>query len=251
MGMLALALVVSLAASPVTLESGNEPLFPQVRELSDAQLDRAEALARYGHPNEMWRYRALRALKHDQPERAAEYFRQAGFYADKYSQHALSLLYWHGVGVERDRAQAYVWADLAAERGYRDLLVLREKMWMEMGAAQRSHALLVGEKMYASYGDAAAKPRMEQAMRRALASVTGSRLGATTDRVLVMTRNDFGKTTGAEISARDLYRPSRWNAKTYWQEQNRQWDAKVIVLLPEPVDPQPAPAAAPEGHPNP
>lgn len=251
MAVMALTLMVSLAASGTVLESSKEPLFPQVRQLSDVQLDRAEAASRYGHPNEMWRYRALRARKQKQPERAAGYFRQAGSYADKYSQHALSLMYWHGVGVGQDRAQAYVWADLAAERGYQDLLVLREKMWLEMDAAQRTQALLVGEKMYALYGDAAAKPRMEQAMRRALASVTGSRVGATLDSVRVMVLDDKGKKTGADISERALYAPQRWNAKAYWQEQNRQWDAKVIVLPPEPADAQPAPAARGEGRPGP
>lgn len=177
MGIAAIVLAAGMSMPAVALESGTDPLFPQARELSFLEIDRAEALARYGHPNEMWRYRALRALKLGQHARAAEYFQRAGLYADKFSQHALSLLHWHGVGVERDRAQAYVWADLAAERGYRDLLLLREKMWLEMGAAQRARALQLGEAMYREYSDESAKPRMEWAMRRALASATGSRVG--------------------------------------------------------------------------
>jgi len=237
MGIAALVLAAGLAMPALALESGTEPLFPQARALSFLELDRAEALARYGHPNEMWRYRALRALKLEQPERAAEYFQRAGLYADKFSQHALSLLHWHGIGVDQDRARAYVWADLAAERGYRDLLLLRERMWLEMDAAQRAQALQLGEAMYREYGDAAAKPRMEWALRRALASATGSRVGATTDRIEIL---EYGATEGVNLSARDFYATERWRADRYWRGQDRQWKAKVIVLPPEPVPDAPA-----------
>lgn len=237
MGIAAVVLAAGLAMPTVALDSGADPLFPQARALRFIELDRAEALARYGHPNEMWRYRALRELKRGRPGQAAGYFRQASRYADKFSQHALSLLHWHGVGVERDRAQAYVWADLAAERGYRDLLLLREKMWQEMSAAQRAQALQLGEAMYREYGDEAAKPQMEWAMRRALASATGSRVGATTDRIVFW---EYGATEGVNLSARDFYATERWKAERYWREQDRQWNARVIVLPPESVPDAPA-----------
>jgi hypothetical protein len=243
MGMAAIVLAVGLAVPTVALESGTDPLFPQVRALSFTELDRAEALARYGHPNEMWRYRALRALKLEQAGRAAEYFQRAGLYADKFSQHALSLLHWHGIGVERDRAQAYVWADLAAERGYRDLLLLREKMWLEMSAAQRAQALQLGEATYREYGDAAAKPRMEWAMRRAFAAITGSRVGATTDRVKFA---PGGAVEGLGLAPQDFFADRRWSADRYWRGQDRQWEAKVIVLPPEPVPDAPAAEGSPD-----
>lgn len=199
-------------------------VVPQLRELTFAQLDRAETMARYGHPNEMWRYRALRALKLEQAVTARRYFRHAARYGDKFSQHALSLMAWHGVGGAADRTQAYVWSDLAAERGYRDLLLVREKMWMELNAAERTNTLLLGEAMYEIYGDEVAKLRQQWAMRRALASATGSRVGATTDRVEFL---------GGEIRARDFYAPERMDEDIYWREQDRQWKARVIVSPPE------------------
>jgi hypothetical protein len=139
-------------------------------------------------------------------------------------------MHWHGVGAAADHARAYVWADVAAERGYRDLLLVREKMWQEMDAGQRARALLLGEEMYAQYGDAAAKPRMEWAMRKALASATGSRVGATTDRIEIL---EHGATAGLGLSARDFHERERWRAETYWREQDRQWNGRVIVLPPE------------------
>lgn len=232
--MIAVACVFAAARAQPTAQ-----ILPQTREISFFQIDRAEAMARYGHPNEMWRYRALRALKLEQQERALDGFRHAARFGDKFSQHALSLMYWHGVGTAVDRARAYVWADLAAERGYRDLLLVREKMWLEMNTAQRAQALLLGDGLYIEYGDAIAKPRMEWAMRRALADATGSRVGASKDRIQIL---NYGATEGIGVYARDFFADERWNAKTYWREQDRQWEAKVIVLPPEQLpDPPPSP----------
>lgn len=235
----AIVLVACLFAAAAGAQPTTQ-FLPQTRELSLFQLDRAEAMARYGHPNEMWRYRALRALKLEQPQRALEDFRRAARYGDKFSQHALSLMHWHGAGTTMDRAQAYVWADLAAERGYRDLLLLREKMWMELDARQRARALLLGEEMYAQYGDEVAKPRMEWAMRRALATATGSRLGFEKDRIRFLTgqRSPLSATDGLGLSGRGYYADERWKPDVYWREQDRQWEARVIVRpleqLPDP-----------------
>jgi TPR repeat protein len=92
---------------------------------------------------------------------AANDFRVAASYADKYSQHRLSLLYWHGVGVEKDRVQAYLWADLAAERGYTEFLAVRERMWRQLDEAERAAAVERGPALYEHYGDPAAKQRQK------------------------------------------------------------------------------------------
>lgn len=92
---------------------------------------------------------------------AANDFRIAASYADKYSQHRLSLLYWHGVGVEKDRVQAYLWADLAAERGYTEFLAVRERMWRQLDEAERAAAVERGPALYEHYGDPAAKQRQK------------------------------------------------------------------------------------------
>ncbi|MBX3711659.1 MAG: sel1 repeat family protein [Lysobacter sp.] len=92
---------------------------------------------------------------------AADDFRVAASYADKYSQHRLSLLYWHGVGVEKDRVQAYLWADLAAERGYTEFLAVRERMWRQLDEAERAAAVERGPALYEHYGDPAAKQRQK------------------------------------------------------------------------------------------
>jgi hypothetical protein len=71
------------------------------------------------HQDLLWRRRALRAYGKGYPSRAAVYLQRAAKYADKPSQATYAEMLWNGDGVERDRALAYVWMDLAAERGYR------------------------------------------------------------------------------------------------------------------------------------
>jgi TPR repeat protein len=215
---------IAAMAMSAMAQSHSSDVLPQARTMIFFELERAEAMARYGHPNEMWRYRALRALKLDQPSRALASFRNAARYGDKYSQHALSLMYWHGLGTAPDRVQAYVWSDLAAERGYRDLLLVREKMWMQLDAAQRALARSLGEENYARFGDEVAKPRLEWEMRKALASATGSRLGFAKDRIA------FVRLDGVDISGRDFYAPERWRAQDYWRTQDAPWNGRVIVL---------------------
>src|SRR5262245_5705052 len=105
----------ALAAPSLELTSAS---FMQV----DAQIKSAK-----GHPNEEWRLNGLKAYLSGHYTEAVDRFERAAGYADKYSQHYLSLIYWHGQGVTADRVRAYIWSDLAAERGSRRLLAIREK----------------------------------------------------------------------------------------------------------------------------
>ena len=90
-----------------------------------------------GHPNELNRWHGLWAYQNGRVDEAREHFERAAMYGDKLSQHALTLMYWNGdEGVARDPVVAYVWADLAAERGNsQDLLRLRERIWRELTPA--------------------------------------------------------------------------------------------------------------------
>ena len=85
-----------------------------------------------------------------------------------------------GLGRAADAAEAYAWADLAAERGYREFLVLRERIWEGLDETQRGRALALGTQLYAEYGDAVAKPRLERLLRIGLAQKTGTRSGSQT-----------------------------------------------------------------------
>ncbi|KAG1385049.1 hypothetical protein G6F59_017638 [Rhizopus arrhizus] len=67
--------------------------------------------------------------------------------------------------------------DLAAERGYKGFLELRERYWAALSEAEQVQAVTEGEAVYARFGDAAAEPRLALAMRREQKRMTGSRTG--------------------------------------------------------------------------
>lgn len=111
-----------------------------------------------GYYNEYYRFKAAREASKGDWAHAARLFEIAARYGDKYSQHRLSLIHWHGIGAPKDRIEGYIWADLAAERGYPSLLAIREKMWEALTAEERAAVPARGKPRYAKYGDAVAMP---------------------------------------------------------------------------------------------
>ena len=216
----------------------SEPL-----RLTDAKFHQVASMehAAEGRPNEEARLAALRAHLQGEHATAVAHFRRAAYYADKYSQHALSLLYWHGVGTPADRVQAYVWADLAAERGRRQLLLVRERMWQELTAAERKEAQSVGPAYYARYGDEVAQPRAESIMRRFARNMTGSRVGFDGQMLEIAGRPSGGQFApqmggsasaymGSAAATRDeLYGETRNNFAAYWDDQDQLLDGHVEV----------------------
>src|SRR3546814_17375883 len=77
------------------------------------------------------------------------------------SQGMVAEMLWNGDGVERDRALADAWMDLAAERGYAGFHGLRERYWSALDEAGRARALEAGQEVYAHSGPAAPTPRKD------------------------------------------------------------------------------------------
>lgn len=129
------------------------------------------------HPDIKWRLEGFRLYDQGDYTEAVKRFLKAARYGDKVSQAMVSEMHRLGQGVPADMAAAYAWMDLAAERGYQDLVVEREKIWASLDEAQRKDAVRKGSGIYREYGDAVAKPRMERILLRASKERTGSRLG--------------------------------------------------------------------------
>lgn len=234
---IALALCVgamgsALAAPPVVLT-----------DASFLEIDSMVVPAK-GRPNEELRLRGLKSYQTGNYRDAVEAFEGAAYHADKYSQHYLSLIHWHGVGVPVDRVQAYIWADLAAERGNsRPLLAIREKMWAQMDQQQQAGMEVRGAAYYARYGDAVAKPRTEGKMRAFARDMTGSRIGYRNQRLEVSgppVNGTFITDVGSNVAAYfisqaaspdELYGKEGGLARLdgYWREQDRMLDGKVDV----------------------
>ena len=181
------------------------------------------------HPDMLNRLRAMEALERGQPDQAAGYFRKAAHFADKQSQAAYAEMLWEGRGVPQDRPLAYAWMDLASERGFKVFLGFRERYWNALDEAERARAVAVGEEVYAEYGDAVAKPRMERVLRRAKRYMTGSRVGFVGAKRVIIP----GPGGGIEIGGDQFYEKRFWEPRQYWHWQDEivegMRDGKVIV----------------------
>ena len=182
------------------------------------------------HPDMLNRKRAMEELERGKPARAAVYFKRAARYADKQSQAAYAEMLWEGRGIAQDRPAAYAWMDLASERGYTLFLGFRERYWNALNKDERERALEVGEKVYASYGDDVAKPRLERVLLRAKRKITGSRVGMVGQLLEIVIPGPGGRMV---VDASTYYDKRYWEPANYWQWQKEIVDGakegKVIV----------------------
>lgn len=201
------------------------------------------------HPNELNRIYANKAAASGNWRDAAKSFRIASRYADKYSQHRLSLLYWHGVGVTADRVMAYVWADLAAERGYPQFLAIRESMWRELTPEQQAEVPKRGRGIVDEYADAVAKPRFERALAQGKRQRTGSRTGFDAGALIstVGPGNQlFGSIGG--VNLKGMYDASRTDPQKYWAFEDKVWKEGLVTVGEIEDAPK---SRKPESDPNP
>ena len=172
-----------------------------------------------GHPDLHFRQLGLQAYGKDKLEAAFRYFQRASLYGDKPSQGMVGEMLWLGRGVTQDKAQGYAWMDLAAERGYRTFLQMRERYWSELDEAQRARAVEQGRAIYARYGDEVAEPRLARVLRRASKSATGSRTG------FVGSLKIYVPGLGGEqvIDGSTFYNPKYWDPVQYRAWQDAVW----------------------------
>lgn len=185
------------------------------------------------HPDFRWRRAALVEIEAGRQQLAQKYLERAARYADKSSQALIAERYWQGEGVSRDRALAYAWMDLAAERGYVLFAGHREKYWASLDRAERARALSVGQAVYAEYGDEVAKPRLEALLRRGQSRMTGSSAGSRNG-VQVYAAPSFNPSGGAGIGKHgtanpiayigpllpNYYAAHLWKPDLYWKWQD-------------------------------
>ena len=95
------------------------------------------------HPDLRWRKEGLGHYEDGRLDLALEALKRSARYADKGSQALVAEMYWKGEGTPVDRAAAYAWMDLAAERGYKDFLAVREHYWSELSPEEPNRAQLI------------------------------------------------------------------------------------------------------------
>src|SRR5688572_22404790 len=81
------------------------------------------------HYDQVFRWRAMESFNAGEVASAIRNFERAARYADKPSQFALGVIHMNGDGVRRDRALGFAWLDVAAERGYEEIVEQRDRLW--------------------------------------------------------------------------------------------------------------------------
>jgi len=214
-----------------------------------------------GHPDVRWRREALHSYSRKEYDIALDQFLRAARYGDKPAQAMLAEMYWKGVGVAQDRPRGYAWMDLAAERGFPNFVILRERYWSELHERERKQAIRVGRPLMDEYGDDSARLRLAKVLRRNQHESTGSRLGfvghiegsrpglfARGQGIAPSTGPLAG--SGIYLPADDYYASENWEVDQYWQRQAAAWRAssRATVHVGD-VVPVGTAAKKPEGPP--
>jgi uncharacterized protein len=172
------------------------------------------------HPDLKHRLAGIAALEDGRDEQAFREFQRAARYADKAAQAMVAEMLWQGRGTARDRAGAYAWMDLAAERQYPSLLVIRERYWAALDADEQARAIDIGQGVYAEYGDDVAKPRLERMLRRGKRNLTGSRVGFVGALSILVPGPGGG---WLSIDGSQYYSSRYWDPKEYFAWQDEVW----------------------------
>lgn len=212
----AILFALAVAAAPAFAQQDAAP--PKEIGVDDKAIMTSQGFLS-AHPDLGNRLQGLDSLESKNYKRALEDFRRASRYGDKPSQGVIAEMYWNGQGVEVDRATAYAWMDLAAERAYPVLLAKREQFWAQLTPEERERAVPIGAALYDEYGDAVAKPRLERVLVRERRRMTGSRTGAVGFlEIQIPTPGGMRSVDGSQY-----YHEKFWNPALYWRWQDYDW----------------------------
>jgi hypothetical protein len=212
------------------------------------------------HPDLRHHRHALAAYLEGDFATAMRHFRKAARYADKPSQALIAEMLWEGQGVPPDRALAYAWMDLAAERGNERFLIQRERYWSALDAAQQTDAVARGSELYAEFGDEVAQPRLARAIARVSRKIAGSRTGfggntaihaaAVGSGAAAVTTGVNGADSGFQPShslpAVAFLAPQLWNPELYFDWRDGYWERKLETGYVEVGEVEQATRARPE-----
>jgi len=178
----------------------------------------------YHHPDLKHRLLGLEAYEAGKHAEALAEFKRSSKWADKASQAMVAEMLWKGEGTEPDPVTAYVWMDLAAERGYRGFIAKREQYWAALDEAQRARAVETGQAVYAEFGDDVAKERLARRIEQGRRTITGSRTGMVGN-LKIMVPGPGGWTS---IDGSTYYKDQYWRPQEYFDWQDRIWSAPPV-----------------------
>ena len=104
---------------------------------------------------------------------------------DKYAQYMVGFMYQSGIGVEADPVAAAAWYQLAAERGTREFVVVRDRFMHVMDEKDAEESVALFKQLRLKYCDLAVVLASIKRNVRELQSRTGSRIGSQSSPVVV------------------------------------------------------------------
>lgn len=127
---------------------------------------------------------------------------------DKYGQYMVGFMYLTGKGVEEDRIAASAWYRLAAERGTKEFVKVRDQVLRSLDEAERAESDRLFIELRKEYSDFVLLARAIREDYEELGDRTGSRLSAGASRlsasspVVVLDMGSSGSASGAEHYSR-------------------------------------------------
>lgn len=113
--------------------------------------------------------------------------------------------------------------DLAADRGYPELIVQRERYWKELTPDERVKALQVGHAVYAEYNDVKGAERLNGLLRRVSTQVTGSHTGFVGTMGVLLGSGPFSAQITNPFRLQKTYQDSLWNTADYLRMKDLRW----------------------------
>jgi hypothetical protein len=232
---------------------------PNDDALNDPAVQRAiRAMANastWFHPDLFGEFAGMRDYAHRQYASALKNFEGGAYYADKFSQLTIGLMYLNGEGTKKDPVTAYAWIDLASERGYPDFVATRDRLRGELTAEQFAKAMQLRSSLGERYGDVVAKPRLVGQLRLGMMQMTGSHTGFGSEMNHLNAKGTCGPLViagGADVSEAGcggdgIYARERWDPDLYFASRDRQFKATVTV---GPLDPHGAASGATTNQPS-
>ncbi|MBO9716796.1 MAG: hypothetical protein J7507_08270 [Pseudoxanthomonas sp.] len=170
------------------------------------------------HPDLKYRREGWLAFEAGKYGEAIAHFSEAARFGDKVSQAMLAEMAWKGQGQAVDRPLAYAWADLSAERGYRQFVALRERYWAALTADERQRAIEVGQPLLPVYSDAVTQVAMQKHLRKARRYMIGGRYNRSADVMVPGPGEQW-----IQIRGHDFYAEKYWNPKRYQEWTDAVW----------------------------
>ena len=170
------------------------------------------------HPDMKYRREGWLAYEAGDYPAAIGHFTEAARFGDKMSQAMLAEMAWKGQGQPVDRPLGYAWADLAAERGYRQFVVLREQYWSQLAGQERERAIQVGQPLLPVYTDVVTQETMRKHLRKSRQYMISGRTNRGADVYLPGPGRQW-----IMIRGHDFYAEKFWNPEWYLEWTDQVW----------------------------